>query len=88
MHARALLMPLLILAALAGSHPALAQDKGSIDPKPLPPLAHPDDPKIPAKELFGRKLLPAACNAGRSASTPRAASPAPSSCRSTATPGR
>ena len=23
---------------------ASAQDKGSVDPKPLPPLAHPDDP--------------------------------------------
>src|SRR5438105_6998920 len=39
--------------------PALAQDKGSIDPKPLPPLAHPDDPKNPARELFARKPQPA-----------------------------
>jgi penicillin-insensitive murein endopeptidase len=53
-------MPLLIIAALAGPRPALAQDKGSIDVKPPPPLAHPDDPKIGAKELFGRKVLPAA----------------------------
>ena len=60
MHARACLMPLLIIAALAGPRPALAQDKGSIDVKPPPPLAHPDDPKIGAKELFGRKVLPAA----------------------------
>src|ERR1700744_2971650 len=39
---------------------ALAQDKGTLDPKPLPPLANPNDPKLAAKELFGRKLTPAA----------------------------
>ena len=39
---------------------APAQDKGSVDPKPLPPLANPNDPKLGAKELFARKLLPAA----------------------------
>ena len=33
---------------------ALAQDKGTLDPKPLPPLANPSDPATPAKELFGR----------------------------------
>ena len=40
----------------------LAQDKGSVDPKPLPPLANPNDPKLGAKELFGRtkEWLPAA----------------------------
>ena len=39
---------------------APAQDKGSVDPKPLPPLTNPNDPKLGAKELFGRKVLPAA----------------------------
>jgi penicillin-insensitive murein endopeptidase len=34
--------------------PALAQEKGTLDSKPLPPLANPSDPKTPAKELFGR----------------------------------
>ena len=34
---------------------AIAQDKGTLEPKPLPPLAKPDDPKTPAKELFGRR---------------------------------
>jgi len=34
---------------------ASAQDRGSVDPKPLPPLAHPDDPKTPARELFARR---------------------------------
>ena len=48
----------LVFVALAvGS--AAAQDKGTLDPKPLPPLAHPADPKTPAKELFGRELVPA-----------------------------
>ena len=37
-----------------GLGPALAQDKGTLDPKPLPPLANPSDPATPAKELFGR----------------------------------
>jgi penicillin-insensitive murein endopeptidase len=38
--------------------PAAAQDKGTLDPKPLPPLEHPNDPKLPAKQLFGRKVEP------------------------------
>ncbi len=38
---------------------SLAQEKGSVDPKPLPPLAHPDDPATPAKQLFGRVNEPA-----------------------------
>jgi penicillin-insensitive murein endopeptidase len=51
---------LLTTSLLAGATVAPAQDKGSVDPKPLPPLANPNDPKIGAKELFGRKVLPAA----------------------------
>ena len=46
--------------ALVVTVPAQAQDKGSVNPKPLPPLANPNDPNIAAKELFGRKLAPAA----------------------------
>ena len=42
-------------SSLAG---ASAQDKGTLDPKPLPPLAHPADPKNPAKEVFGRAMTP------------------------------
>jgi penicillin-insensitive murein endopeptidase len=57
---RLTLIPLLISAFIASGGNALAQDKGTLDPKPLPPLANPNDPKIGAKELFGRKLLPAA----------------------------
>ncbi len=51
----------LILASLVAviAAPALAQDKGTLDPKPLPVLARPDDPSLAAKELFGRKTTPA-----------------------------
>src|SRR3979490_443278 len=59
MHPRLILIPLMLSSAILGCTGALAQDKGSVDPKPLPPLANPNDPKIGAKELFGRKLLPA-----------------------------
>jgi len=36
-----------------------AQDLGSLVPVALPPLAHPNDPNLPAKQLFGRKDEPA-----------------------------
>ena len=39
--------------------PAAAQDRGTLNPTPLPPLANPNDPATPAKELFGRKPTPA-----------------------------
>src|SRR6516225_4097579 len=60
MQARLILIPPLTFMALAIESLALAQDKGTVDPKPLPPLAHPNDPKLAAKELFARKRLPAA----------------------------
>jgi penicillin-insensitive murein endopeptidase len=50
----------LVFMLLAAATIAVAQDKGSVDPQPLPPLAHPNDPKLGAKELFGRKILSAA----------------------------
>jgi len=31
---------------------------GTLNPQPLPPLANPNSPSTPAKELFGRKLTP------------------------------
>ena len=46
----------LLLRACVG---AAAQDRGTVDPQPLPPLANPDDPSTPAKELFARKNAPA-----------------------------
>src|SRR5215475_9841921 len=53
-----ILIPLVIVSATAC--PALAQDRGNLDGKPLPPLSSPNDPKIGAKQLFARKLLPSA----------------------------
>lgn len=50
--------PLLLVVTFLAAGGALAQDKGSVNPKPLPPLANPNDPKLGAKELFARKLLP------------------------------
>ncbi|MCI0600473.1 MAG: penicillin-insensitive murein endopeptidase, partial [Beijerinckiaceae bacterium] len=50
----------LLCAALAFGGVARAQDKGTLEPVRLPPLAHPEDPSTPAKQLFGRQLLPAA----------------------------
>ena len=43
--------------------PAMAQDRGTLDAKPLPPLANPDSPTTPAKELFGRRPKPASMQA-------------------------
>jgi len=47
----------ILVLMLAG--PAIAQDKGTLNPQPLPPLANPADPTTPAKELFGRARDPA-----------------------------
>ncbi len=43
---------------LTGIAPAAAQDPGTLDDKPLPPLADPDAPSTPAKDLFARKPIP------------------------------
>jgi penicillin-insensitive murein DD-endopeptidase len=48
-----------LLAASLLPLSAAAQDKGTVNPKPLQPLAKPDDPATPAKELFARKPAPA-----------------------------
>ena len=50
---------LILAVLLAAASPALAQDAGTLDKKPLPPLEHPDAPSTPAKELFGRETTPA-----------------------------
>ena len=42
----------------AGTAPAAAQDRGTMDPKPMPPLADPANPHLPAKQVFGRVLDP------------------------------
>ena len=40
---------LLVVLLLAAAGPALAQDRGTLEDKLLPPLAHPDSPSTPAK---------------------------------------
>ena len=59
MKACLILFPLLTMV-IVNTCPALAQDKGTLEPQALPPLQNPKDPKIGAKQLFARKLLPAA----------------------------
>ena len=49
---------LLLLTFAISAAPASAQDRGSVDPKPLPALSNPDDPSTPAKALFGRVTGP------------------------------
>ncbi len=56
---KALRLALAIGAVAWLSTAAAAQDRGTLNPKPLPPLANPNDPATPAKELFGRKPAPA-----------------------------
>src|SRR3954471_19664294 len=51
--------PLLCAALLWVPQNAAAQDRGTLNPEPLPPLAHPENPATPAKELLGRKTGPA-----------------------------
>jgi len=48
----------LAVLLLASTGPAPAQDRGTVEDKPLPPLANPDSPSTPAKELFARKTTP------------------------------
>jgi penicillin-insensitive murein endopeptidase len=50
---------LVLALSLLAADFAAAQDKGSVDPEPLPALANPNNPATPAKELFGRKTTPA-----------------------------
>jgi penicillin-insensitive murein DD-endopeptidase len=57
------LASLLAVALLLAAQEARAQDKGTVDPKPLPPLANPNDPKNAARDLFGRKPTPATMEA-------------------------
>src|ERR1700692_4805389 len=59
MHKQALYTVLALPIATLAATAVLGQDKGSVDPKPLPPLANPNDPKLGANELFGRITSPA-----------------------------
>ena len=59
--ARLTLGATLLLCAIAfwPARTAQAQDLGTLNPQPLPPLAHPESPKTPAKDLFVRQSTPA-----------------------------
>src|ERR1700691_4811670 len=59
MHKRSLLTMLAVPIAALTATAVLSQDKGSVDPKPLPPLVNPNDPELGAEELFGRVTSPA-----------------------------
>jgi penicillin-insensitive murein DD-endopeptidase len=48
-----------VMVAMLLAPGAHAQDRGTLNPEPPPPLANPGDPGTPAKELFGRKTAPA-----------------------------
>ena len=54
---RSIVVAAAVLALATGA--ARAQDKGTLNPQPLPPLAHPNDPATPAKDLFARRTTPA-----------------------------
>jgi penicillin-insensitive murein endopeptidase len=58
--APALTVMLLAIAVtnIAAIDNAQAQDKGTLDTKPLPPLANPGDPNNAARDVFGRELTP------------------------------
>ena len=57
MHIKPVLTKFVLAASLGaslvmGAGRAQAQDKGTLTPRALPPLADPDSPATPAKELF------------------------------------
>jgi penicillin-insensitive murein endopeptidase len=52
------LILLLVVLVLAATSVARTQDIGNMNSPTLPPLARPEDPAIPAKQLFGRKREP------------------------------
>lgn len=55
----AFVLPRTLALLIAGCGAAAAQDIGTLNPQPLPPIEHPNDPRTPAKDLFGRKTTPA-----------------------------
>jgi len=57
MKTRGFLLALLFSVVAQAS---FAQERGTLSPEPLPPLAHPEAPSTPAKELFARKTRPSA----------------------------
>jgi penicillin-insensitive murein DD-endopeptidase len=58
-NSRTVLPTQILMLLMVGCVTVMAQDVGTLAPKPLPPLEKPHDPKTPAKELFGRMTTPA-----------------------------
>jgi len=56
-------MAIAVACAMAAFAGAAAQDKGALEPTPPPLLANPNDPKLAAKEVFGRAMTPAEAQA-------------------------
>jgi penicillin-insensitive murein DD-endopeptidase len=52
------LLSWLVSFLVVGIVSAYAQDPGTLNPEPLPPLANPNSPTTPARELFARKTTP------------------------------
>jgi penicillin-insensitive murein DD-endopeptidase len=48
----------LVWVVAVGIVSARAQDLGTLNPEPLPPLSNPNSPTVPARELFARKTTP------------------------------
>jgi hypothetical protein len=82
------LLYLLIWFVVMGIVWAHAQDKGTLNPEPLPPLPNPDAPTIPARELFARKMTPPPGLRDRLAHMPTVALKALTRCQSTDQLGR
>ncbi len=58
-----LVAPVLCAVLTLGVGTAIAQDKGTLNPEPLPPLTKPPGPNTLAKELSARKSTPSAGSA-------------------------
>jgi penicillin-insensitive murein DD-endopeptidase len=53
------ILALVLAVGIGAMHRATAQDQGTLNPQPPPPLTHPENPKTPARDLFGRRMTPA-----------------------------
>jgi penicillin-insensitive murein endopeptidase len=65
-----------------------AQDKGTLNPQPLPPLTKPESRDTRANQLFARKTTPAAMPPRSIGSILKLALREASGCRSAKRPGR
>jgi len=60
----------LLFLLVVGVAPAGAEDPGTLNPEPLPPLQNPNSPMTPAKELFALTPRPGSRRRGRSCAVP------------------